>query len=78
MSLCTAATESLTYAMKAQRALNDSGITCSIVKLDPSHAKRGCEYGVSFACSEADRVRRTLSGAGIRVKHYISGGGEII
>ncbi|MBQ8387355.1 MAG: DUF3343 domain-containing protein [Clostridia bacterium] len=78
MSLCTAAADSLTYAMKAQRALADSGIGCDIVKLDPSHAKRGCEYGISFDCARADEVRRALAGAGIRVKRYLKGGGEMI
>lgn len=78
MSLCTAAADSLTYAMKAQRALADIGIGCDIVKLDPSQAKRGCEYGVSFDCTRTDEVRRTLSGAGVRVKRYLKGGGEMI
>lgn len=74
--LCTAALSSLTYAMKAQRALADAGLHSDIVKLDARRTKRGCAYGVCFLCEYSDKVKRTLKDSGIGVSSYISGGGE--
>ena len=78
MNVCTAAMESLTYAMKAKRALADAEIAADIVKPGSSAQKRGCEYGISFDCSALDEVKRILAGAGIRPRRYLKGGGELV
>ena len=78
MKVCTAATESLTYAMKAKRVLSDAGIAADIVKPSTPQSKRGCEYGISFDCSALDDVKRILTGAGVRPRRYLKGGGELI
>lgn len=78
MKQCTAAMGSLTYAIKAQRALAEGGITCEIVKLDSSMTRRGCAYGVTFSCEEQRAVRAVLSKEKITVTGYVNGGGELL
>lgn len=52
--MCVIALKSMTYAIKAKKALNDYYIDAEIVKLEPSMTKKGCAYGVRF-----DRVNLT-------------------
>ena len=79
MKQCTAALGSLTYAIKAHRALSQSGIPCEIVKLDASMTRRGCAYGIEFSCSDHRSVRTVMSNEQITVSRYINGsGGELI
>ncbi len=52
--MCVIALKSMTYAIKAKKALNDHYIDAEIVKLEPSMTKKGCAYGVRF-----DRVNLT-------------------
>lgn len=75
---CTAALVSLTYAMKAQKALSAAGLHSDIVKLDSSRTRRGCAYGVQFRCEYSDNIRRVLQADGIGVRQYLEGGGETI
>ena len=75
MKQCTAALESLTYAIKAQRALAEAEIPCEIVKLDASMTRRGCAYGVEFPCSEQRSVRAVMNAENITVTGYINNGG---
>ena len=77
MEDCTAALSSLTYAIKAERALANIGVLARTVKLEPGVARRGCEYGISFDCGELPRVKQTLREAKISVRRYLHGGGEI-
>ena len=75
---CTAALTSLTYAMKAQKALGAAGLHSDIVKLSPKNAKNGCEYGVEFRCEFQEEIKRALKASGIGVRRYLYEGGERI
>lgn len=75
---CTAALSSLTYAMKAQRAIEAAGLNSDIVKLDSRHTRRGCSYGVQFHCEYTSKIKSVLRESGIGVSKYLSGGGESI
>ena len=78
MKICTATFSSLTYAMKAQKALAADGIFSKIVSIDPALTKRGCSYGLEFSCSEEQTVRRILRKNGIRVGQFLSFDGGIL
>ena len=75
MKSCTAAIGSLTLAMKAQSALDNSRVNGKIVKLDPSMTKRGCAYGIEYACEDHKAVRSAFNAAKISVSSYLKGGG---
>lgn len=75
MKSCTAAIGSLTVAMKAHSALSEAGIGGKIVKLDPSMTKRGCAYGIEYACEDHKAVRSAFNAAKISVSSYLKGGG---
>lgn len=78
MKICTATFSSLTYAMKAQKALADTGTYGKIVKLDTALTKKGCAYGVEFFCEEQRRVRTVLQAAGVRPSRFLDAGGGTI
>ncbi len=78
MKLCTAAIGSLTYAIKAQRALEKASVSAQTVKLDAARTRGGCAYGVSFPCEESRRVRAVIHAEKIPVKSYIDGGGDLV
>ena len=75
MKSCTAAIGSLTLAMKAKAVLDQNGIHCKIVKLDPSMTRRGCAYGIEYDCENHRAVRSAFNTAKISVSSYIKGGG---
>lgn len=60
MILCIAAIQSMTYAVKAQKALNSRNIGSEVVKLDPTLTKRGCAWGIQFDCRFVSEVKRIL------------------
>ena len=68
---CVAALGSMTAAVKAQRALLASDIAAEVVALAPEETRRGCAYGVEFACDHAGTVRASLHAARISVSQYI-------
>ncbi len=68
---------SMTYAIKAQRALSLLDIDTKVVKLDRA-TKRGCEYGIEYPCERESEVRLGLHRSGISVRRFMKGGGEII
>lgn len=76
--LCTAALSSMTYALKAQKALSAVGIYSYIVKLDSSATRRGCTYGVTFYCGDTSSARRALANAHLNVTQYVKGSGELV
>ena len=78
MDECTAALASLTFAIKAQHALTDAGISAKVTKLSPDVAKRGCEYGISYPCEHQSEVKANLRANGIGVRRFLKGGGETI
>lgn len=69
---CTATMTSMTQALRAQQVLANAAIHSSVIKLDSSHAKKGCAYGLSFQCAQYNNVRTILSSAKINVRQYIN------
>ncbi len=46
--MITVTLPSVTYAEKAKKLLNRSGIPSKIIKVDAEKTRRGCTYGVTF------------------------------
>ena len=67
---CSAELGSLTYAMKAQKALAAAAIPSTVVKSESSSSRRGCTYGIRFSCQQEQNVRTVLGGARIGVKQW--------
>ncbi len=63
--MCTLKTGSMTYAIKARRALAAEGINVRVLKLGETGKKKGCIYGIEFPCSLSGNVRAVLSRSGI-------------
>jgi len=74
---CTATLTSLTYAMKAQRALTSAGLYAEVVKLDSEQAKRGCSYGVRYPCEYESKVKEVLREGKLGVRRYLRGGDSV-
>ena len=68
---CIAALGSMTAAIKAQRILLSHGYSAAVIALSPEQTRRGCAYGVSFACKVEAEVRRALRAGGVSVSQYI-------
>lgn len=73
-SACVATMPSMTLAFKAEKTLTAVGIPCEIISLLPGESKRGCAYGLLFACETERRVRALLRGAHIPVSQYLKRG----
>lgn len=67
--VCRAELQSLTLSQRAQRTLADVAIPSEIIKLE-STSRRGCSYGIEFACNQKRNVATALSSAGITVKKW--------
>ncbi len=59
---------SVTYAMKAQRALAVAAIYSEVIKTEAARPGRGCTYGLEFSRDQLDGVRFVLKNAGIKFK----------
>ncbi len=66
---CSAELQSMTVAQKAQNALAAAAIPVNIIKTESS-ARRGCTYGIEYACSQQNNIAAVLSAAGISVKKW--------
>ncbi|MBE6599160.1 MAG: DUF3343 domain-containing protein [Ruminococcaceae bacterium] len=60
MADCIITMKSMTLAEKAKRAASAVGISARIVNIDPAVTKRGCAYGLTLSCGEAERLRGVL------------------
>ena len=67
-STCGVSVGSVTYAIKAQKALAVAAIHSEIVKLDSGNFGKGCTYGLEFGCSQLDGVKTVLKNSGIRFR----------
>ncbi len=67
---CFAELGSVTYAMKAQKALSAAAIPSTVVKSESSSSRRGCTYGIRFSCLQENNVRMVLAAARIPVKQW--------
>ena len=68
--MCIVSTRTYTAAAVARDALRGEGIYAEVVSVDPSLTEYGCSWGVSFNCSQTERVlsvlkRRNISFGGI-------------
>lgn len=67
---CYAELGSMTYAMKAQKALAAAAIPATIIKSESSSSRHGCTYGIRFSCQQENNVRTVLAAARITVKQW--------
>ena len=72
MNTCIASLSTLNLSIKAQKLLSNERIYSRIISLDPSPTKRGCAYGIEFACSEERTVKTILRNNGIRASEFIN------
>ena len=70
-TVCIAAVGSLTLSLKAQRILQEAGLTARVVSLLREETRQGCAYGVSFSCDEKPLVKATLSTQRLTPTQYI-------
>ena len=68
---CVAAIGAMSPAVRAQRVLLTAGITAEVVGLSPSETKRGCAFGLRFACESTPAVREALRRARISPSEYL-------
>lgn len=59
--MCVASLKSMTYALKARRALVENGIEAEIIKLEPNMTHNGCAYGIKFNCVDLYSVKDALT-----------------
>lgn len=59
--MCVASLKSITYAMKAKKALTESGIDAEIIRLEPHMTHNGCAYGIKFNCINLYSVKDALT-----------------
>ncbi len=71
---CVGALGTMTAALGATRALAKHGIFAEVIGLAANETRRGCAYGVCFACAALDRVRGILKADGISVSEYLQRG----
>ena len=70
---CTAVLGTMTNALQAQKALAKAAIHASVIKVSSSQSTRGCAYGITYTCAQAENVRMVLARSGIAVKKYMGG-----
>lgn len=71
---CRAALGPMSAAIRAERALLDAGIFAQVIALEPNETKRGCAFGVEFACADEAHVRTALRASRIAVSQYFKKG----
>jgi len=70
--MCVASLRSMTYAIKAKKALESADISCEIIKLQPHMTKRGCAYGVQFQCVNLYIAKDVLDNKSVKYSEIIS------
>lgn len=69
--MCAIALKSMTHALKAKAALEDSYIDAEIIKLEPNMTRKGCAYGVQFNCINIDSVYEALRKWSVRYTEIV-------
>lgn len=69
MKNCIFTIGSVTYAMKAKRALNAENISAKVIKTDNLKSSNGCAYGIEFDCTAAMSVAAVLRTKGIEYRY---------
>lgn len=65
LRMCLITVETMTFAVKARRALNARGIDAEITSVDPALTKKGCAYGIKTDCESVVRAAELLDAKGI-------------
>ena len=65
--------QSLTYAIKAQKKIRNSGITAEIIKLSTDNDEIGCTYGLNIPYTDYYTVIDVLKQSGIAFKALTEG-----
>ena len=60
------AMSSITYAMKAEGFLRQTGISARVIKLPGGRTVKGCTYGLELSCTALNLALLRLEEAGIR------------
>lgn len=71
--MCIATVKSMTYALKAKRALGAYYINSEVIKLDSSATKNGCAYGIKFDCINLYAAENALKSNNIRYTQILTG-----
>lgn len=69
--MCVVALKSMTYAIKAQRALNEVLITSEIIRLEPHMTSKGCAYGLKFNCLNLNLIHDIFRKKSIKYSEII-------
>ena len=69
--MCFASLKSMTYAIKAKKALSQNNINSEIIKLDPSLSKKGCLYGIKFDCTNYYAVESILNSNNVKYSQIL-------
>ena len=69
--MCIATMKSMTYAIKAQKALSNYYINSEIVKLDAKSSK-GCSYGIKFDCINLYSAENALKCNNIKYSQIVT------
>ena len=59
--MCVASLRSMTYAIKAKKALSAFDLEGEIIRLEPQMTHNGCAYGIKFDCVNLCSVQDALS-----------------
>ena len=59
--MCVASLKSMTYAIKAKKALSEINVFSEIIKIDPKLTHNGCAYGIKFDCINLYSVKDALT-----------------
>jgi hypothetical protein len=68
---CIAAMGSLTLSLKAQQLLRQAGASIEVVSLLREETRQGCAYGISFPCTERNRIRAILAAGHLTPTQYV-------
>ncbi len=68
--VCNAAIGSVTQALQAQNALAAKMIPSEVIKIENANSRKGCIYGISFSCLQANNVRAVLNSSKIQVRSW--------
>ena len=62
----------MTYAHKAERAINESNIEVEIIKLEPHMTSKGCAYGIRFYCRDLIEIQGILRRKAIKYSELLN------
>lgn len=70
--MCVASMKSMTYAIKAKKALAQFNIEAEIIKLEPHMTHNGCAYGIKFDCINLYSAQDALTKFNVKYTEIIN------